>query len=224
MTDTIDDMYRAVKTWDNLIDTNLLFVTGKIKETFYQYGPLNDETTEDPEFLQDIVRLNEKKIFTTGSQPFELDEQRSYIDVHCDATMGEKIFKRLLNNDLVHICYATSTSYFDNMHVPRLNLTRKKKDNESTESYNRLNCNYIPMTSKDGKWYEPTNWWKDNYIDDDGQIQDWPLESIARDSFPIIADLMHDTTNMMIVAKSFTEELSAPKVLLDCVDAINNDE
>ena len=209
-----DDIYESVESWKDLIDTNILFVTGQITETFYHGAPLNHETTDDPDFLNDIIQLNEKQIFTDESQPFVPDDQRSYVSIYCDVIMGIKILNRLRDNNKIHICYKTADSYFDNMNANRFNLTRTENNNESMAFYNRHGI--TPMTSTDEKWIEPTNWWNSNVADD--KIRNSDLESFTKDSYPIIADLIHDSANIFIVSKSFTEELSAPKVLLDCIN------
>jgi hypothetical protein len=41
---TCNDLYKSVKTWSDLIDTNVAFMNGEIKTTFYQLGPLDPET------------------------------------------------------------------------------------------------------------------------------------------------------------------------------------
>ena len=59
-------VYDLVRTFKDLIDTNVAFLQGKIKETPYQLAPPDKETTP---LLGKLIRINLNGFFSTEGQP-----------------------------------------------------------------------------------------------------------------------------------------------------------
>ena len=60
------DTFRKISTFQELIDTNVQFLEGKIHHTPYHYGPVDDETLP---MIADLVKLNKLGCITITSQP-----------------------------------------------------------------------------------------------------------------------------------------------------------
>ena len=181
-----------------MIETNLLFLNGDIDETFYHGGPLNSETIENKDFLNDVIELNKQQIFTYDSQPCLFNKQRSYISFHCNIDLIEKLFDKLKNDKNIYFSCKTSETYYDNMECEKLNLSRNKRN---------------------GKWNKYTNWWKNNYIEDDCVFPSY-LESLIEDEYPVVCDLLENSTDCMIILKNFKNDISAPNILLNYINSI----
>lgn len=68
-------IYERVKTYQDLIETNIAFLNGEIKRTPYHDGSIEEETHK---ILDNLVKINKFGFFTTNSQP-SLCEYRKYI-------------------------------------------------------------------------------------------------------------------------------------------------
>ena len=187
------DIYSSVEDWNDLIETNLLFLSGEIEETFYHGGKLNSETTY---FLNDIIELNKKGLFTYTSQPYVYNKQRSYLSFHCERKLIKKLLNKLKENKKIYFSCRTDDEYIDNIKQDRLNLSRKKRR---------------------GKWIRYTNWWKSH-------CSETPeLESLAQDDYPNVHELLEDTASFEVIANNFKEDVSIPNIVLNYMNIIENE-
>lgn len=60
------DPWVSVSNFNELLNTNLLFIEGKIPRTPYHCGPLNDETTP---LIESLKKMHSYGMMTTGGQP-----------------------------------------------------------------------------------------------------------------------------------------------------------
>ena len=61
-----EKVYKNVRTYKDLIKTNVAFLQGKIYHTPYHLGPIDPETIP---LVQNLVRINEMGFFSTSGQP-----------------------------------------------------------------------------------------------------------------------------------------------------------
>lgn len=57
-------MYREIKSFEEFVDTDVLFLEGKISIVYDNYAPVYDTNTEAP-----IILHKRPKFFTTDGQP-----------------------------------------------------------------------------------------------------------------------------------------------------------
>jgi len=71
-----EDIYRHIKTYDELLDANIAFIRGEIDETPYHMGKIDDET--EP-LIDQLVIVNNYGFLTIGGQPalYELIELKT---------------------------------------------------------------------------------------------------------------------------------------------------
>ncbi len=209
-------VYANVKTWDDLCQTNLDFFDEKINETFYHFGKLNDESLYTPGFLEDLIKLNKKCIFTYNSQPGENTpycKQKSYLSFCCEYEIGIKLMLKLLaNNDLYFmILYYSNINpiYFDNFPEERYNLTN---------IYGHL---HLPGHTED-KWIKGTNWNRWSHIEN-LSIKEPYLYSCSRRCIgenSLVSTLLLNSIEIFIAHKEYNETFSAPKKLLELISDV----
>lgn len=202
-------MYNNVKTWKDLCDTNVLFIKGIYKNTFYHCAPLDNETTENTEFFNDILQLNENLIFTYNSQPTINEDgvmQKSYVSFYCEQDIGYKLLpKLLLNNDIYFYFSCISNDkpcYIDTFPTNKYNLTKFK--NNSTSNI----------------WNLYTNRFKDIYIKNNFILKP-EINILAQDcQNQNINKLFNESINCMIASKDYNRKFSAPNLLLSYIKTI----
>ena len=200
----MNDIYDPVENWTDLIGTNIAFLNGTLNETFYHCEPLDNETTDDQYFLNDIIKLNMIGVFTFNSQPYIQNKQKSYISCHINRSIGDALFDKLQSNENIYFCFLNNGDdyYYDNIPQEKLNLSRTQVIQNSSNI-----------------WHEYTNWKRCHYFDGENILQN-ELEGLTINNFPKIYNLIKNTIFVMIISKSFTNDISAPKILLNCVNEI----
>jgi hypothetical protein len=88
-----------IKTYNDLINNNLKFLNGEVKETEYHAGPVDEETLPHVKILYEI---NKHGLLTVCSQPGFLmkngTRQKPFIDFYCDKEWID-IFHKLEQNN-----------------------------------------------------------------------------------------------------------------------------
>jgi hypothetical protein len=205
-------MYAEVKTWDDLCKTNLDFIDEKINKTFYSDNKLDAETVNTSRFLNDIIELNKKGIFTYASQPGNLSltiKQKSYIKFACEYNVGMELVMKLLVDNDIYFMYQYYSDYepiyFDNFPQKKYNLT---------------SIYGIQDDDVDEKWIECSFWNKEDYIDNltikEPILCIHSKQSLSKDSnvYKMLSNAIHIT----IVHKEYDETFSAPKKLLKIIN------
>lgn len=71
---TIEDAYRAAKSFDDLCRINVQFLNGTYDHTAYHCGPVDDETIP---LLDDLCLVNSLGFYTYSGQPSDCDMEQS---------------------------------------------------------------------------------------------------------------------------------------------------
>jgi len=129
--------YKNIKSWDELIQSNIDFMKGKYYRTFYNVGPIDYETVKNKKYYNNILKLNELGIFTYFSQPalyYECEDdiinlKLDYIYFVCETHIGEKIISKLINNDDIYIMYNTIDKAFSNLPLDKIIASNELIDN-----------------------------------------------------------------------------------------------
>lgn len=66
MREDIVSMYQSVKTYEDLLETNVKYLKGEIDETPYCVGSIHEETAP---LVDNLVKLNKFGYYTMGGQP-----------------------------------------------------------------------------------------------------------------------------------------------------------
>jgi hypothetical protein len=138
----VEVVYDEVRTWKDLIHTNLMFLEGRMFNTFYYLAPLSHETILDKDFHNNLVELTKYNIFTHDSQPYvKTDElkQISYLDFCCQPKIGILLIKSLLQDDRVYFSVTNykKKKHIDNFKKNKLVLTWNKNCKQNMNSWKR---------------------------------------------------------------------------------------
>ena len=202
-------MYANVKTWNDLCQVNAEFLKGYHYDTFYHAGPIDYETIENPNFLYDLIKLNNIGIFTHCSQPgldMVSEKKKSFLDFCCEQELAYQLLPRLLdesNNGDIYISFHSAhpfrQMYIDTFPMERYNLTKYIKDNQ---------------------WYYYTFWNKSSMINNNNIVVPniCEMTSYATENNQILYELLLNSVNITIASKDFDEDFSAPGKLLDIID------
>jgi len=97
----MEHLYEKTKTFQDLIDLNLLFINGKIDQTIYHLGCLDNETLP---YIEELIKINQLGLLTVESQPGYLFHnkyrQRAYIKFFINK---DNIYlKRIIKNNKLY--------------------------------------------------------------------------------------------------------------------------
>lgn len=194
-------MYSKVKTWQDLINTNISFIKGEIPETFYHGGPLDEETTNNKDFYDAILEMNEKGLFTDESQPYiktNNSGQQSYVSFYVQISRAETLKNLLKEDDTIFfecVDYYNNTQY-DNFEQEKYNLSYYILN----ENYDEKKlCGYVKNNI-----HCRTNWWRNINMDKDYFIKNKKINF-----------LLDNSVHFMIVCKN---DNLAPLVILKYID------
>ncbi len=202
-------MYNNVNTWEDLCNTNILFIKGRFKKTFYHNGPLDNETFENFNFYNDILQLNEKQIFTHNSQPTINEDgvmQKSYLNFCCQQDIGYKLLPKLLLCDDIYFYFLSVSKnkpcYIDTFPTDKYNLTKFKR-----------------YSLNDNTWFLSTNRNKNLDIENNTIIEPEINQLAKCCNNENINNLFNNSISCMIVSKDYNRTFSAPKLLLQLLDS-----
>ena len=217
---TCNDLYKEVKNWSDMINTNIDFMNGKIDRTFYHGGPLDDETLDKRNkglFLNQCIELNKLQLFTYCSQPYryyedEEDEticdyhQKSYVYFLCEPHIGPKLYKELLKDERVFISYENYTlkTMTDNFDTDLYVVTRQRITPNRIIFYEKYK-----KIEVDG-YYHHSHWYRD-YLNTSNRME------CHVKKFPIMHEMLSNCCNIVVVCKN---DESAPEIVLDIMKKI----
>ena len=220
---TLDKIYCLVKNWKDLIKTNLDFMNAIVPCTFYYGGPLLYETTNNTQFFQNCIALNNKGFFTTGSQPYLAYEdkdddgddekyyQNSYVEFNSEQYIGPILYDSLQKDSRIFTAYVNYKYKIckDNFINDIYNLTRKfasPKEIKFDEDHNQMG-----KINEDG-YIHSSNWHRRfNTPIYDSYVKNWD----------IIYTMMCSSCNIFVVAnENEGKTLSAPEIVLEHINKL----
>lgn len=211
---TANKLYKSVKTWSDLINTNIDFMNGKINKTFYHNGPLNKETHNNSIF-EPCIELNKLQLLTHNSQPYIYDidkdencdvHQKSYIAFYSESHIGKQLYEALIKDERVFVSYENYDlqTFDDNFNCDKYNLTRKRITSE------RINLYKTHRPKEVDGYYHITNWWRDN-------LSEYNIYLPYVRKYPIIEYMLSNCCNFMVVCKG---DESAPVIVLEIMKSL----
>ena len=194
MVDCIE-YYKLVNTWNDLIQTNILFMNDDMIDTFYHCAPLDDETLEQ-DFFKACLAVNKKGILTINSQPYEDTHKchkNSYIEFYTELDIGYKLYNYLSNDPRIFISYINYANNIsqDNFEEDKFNLTHY---------IDRENNRYINYS----------NWNRNNQTST-------IINNIIIKSFPIIYNILSNSCKFFVVCKNAE---CAPQIILESIEML----
>ncbi len=127
----MSEIYKNVKTFEDLLKTNIDFLEGKNKITFNHFGPINDDHKEN---IQLLIELTKKGFLTCGGQsPLDQEniKQRSYVEGYIKDELYEKLKSFLIDKNV----YFVVSDYYGN-----LLYSNFKEDSINLTMYNNVKC------------------------------------------------------------------------------------
>jgi hypothetical protein len=239
-----EEIYDEVSDWNDVLLISDAFLKGTMINSLYYCVNIN-KIIDEQAFIDDLLKINNLGIYPQSFLNFKYNTQISYLQIYCyDSNISKQIFKYLLSDERIFTFIQSPLYYFDNFENDRFGLKRIRFDPNNLEHQNENRL------SKDGVWVEPSNWWRDVYSDheeqnileqfidfeDDADDNEDDDEDNNLDEGCNITDfqpgqryikyenayaIFSKTTLIGIYCKSFEEELSAPKILLDIIEKYN---
>lgn len=115
------DVYKEVKNYSDLLETNLMFFKGEINETFYYLAPCGKGEDQNDHAIvstNNLIELTEKyRIFTVNGQSSYSDyctKQRSYLCFYMEENVFEKIYNKLRNDPRIWVIFYGALENKDN--------------------------------------------------------------------------------------------------------------
>ncbi len=235
-----DEIYDEILDWNDILLANEAFLKGNMLNSPGYVAEI-EQIIDEQAFIDDLLKINNLGLYPQSFLNFKYNSQISYLDIYCyDSNVAKQIFKYLLLDERIYTFIKSSLYYYDNFENDRFGLKRIRFDpnNLNHQNENRL--------SKDGLWVEPSNWWRKNYSDykeqsilshfiefeesdeegDDNEADEGCNITDLNNTDTYITfenayEIFSKTTQIGIYCKSFEEELSAPKILLDIIEKNN---
>jgi len=151
-------LYQSVKTYRDLLNTNLLFLQGKVDATYYHNTPILQETVP---LLTSLIKINDYGFFSTQGQPGTcttgksainnkqfIEEQRGYIEGYVPSQIAPALKSYLQKRKDI---YFTMT-------LPDTTFTHNIPENKLFRHGGKLKFNVT----------------RDNWLNKDGQISKRP--------------------------------------------------
>lgn len=204
---TIPD-YKNIKTWDELIQTNVDFIKGKYYRTFYHGAPLDDETINNRQYYNSILKINELGLFTVCSQPAtivyhecdnkdcSIHETLCSVYFFCEKHIGDKIISKLINNDDIYMMYETNDTKFSNLPEESVIITNRIREDDNCD-----NCN--------------NNWKIQGEISNKHLDNHTFTHSFAYRGYPNFINMIDKGYYFLIFGKDIKKPISVPQLLID---------
>jgi len=204
----IVDIYKNVSDFNDLIQTNILFLQNKIPFTFYYPNFVEDETVP---MLAKLIKLNQYGFHSVNSQPSYsvqndplcIQEQKGYIyGIVEDSNKTQKLLKYLSQQKNIYyvIAYYKVNAYGSTIpikHKDYYNVTRIKKRENESENFTNM------------KWIKTAN------------LQNHYNDNILNDSLtiPNVKTVVEKCIYIQILAKKYNDfNLSIVDLLLKFYD------
>jgi hypothetical protein len=228
MTNCIE-YYKSVNNWDDLIQSNLLFMNGfteLMDETFYFGSKLHDETIDNDGFFDELINLNKNSLLTVNSQPFVDDVrididyhlyQHSYVEFYVELSYNsDKLYNELIKDNRIYVGYINydKGKLRDNLPTDSFNLTKQKASLEMKNFYDKYGVEngFVIKPRTDG-YYHHTNWIR-KY-----QTLDCVFNNSSKlSSAPMVKNILNKSCKFFVVCAGND---SAPNIVLEIIK--NND-
>lgn len=209
-------MYTETNDWNNLCITNIHFLLGAYKNTFYYADCIDEETTMIPHFHESLVELNKFGLYTTNSQP-NIDEpaikQISFLEFNCEQELAYKLLPKLMEQPDIYFSFHSKSenkpAWIDTFPTKRFCLTKESYFNEQ---------NPTQIETR-----EYTNWNKKLMIGADSSIRDSEIYCLAEQTFGKenpISKMLLESVNIIVSGKDFDSPIQIPILLLQIVNNI----
>ncbi len=173
-TPDIQSIYDAVKTYDDLLQTNISFLQHQLPMTFYHAGPVYDV-----DFSNLITLTTKYRWFTTNGQSnecSEFSEQKPYLSSLVEKSQLDKLLP-FLKGPLAEKGFLFNITYYKNgnliqkevdiIHSHQLGKMGNDDDENVTNisNYPENKMNITRDKVSGGEWDNVTNDWKGNNIE-----------------------------------------------------------
>ena len=235
-----EEIYEDILDWNDILLTSEAFFRGNMFN-IPGYVAEIEKIIDEQSFIDDLIKINNLGLYPCHYQNFKYQSEISYLEIYLsDSNLAKQIFKYLLIDDTIFTYIQSPTYYYDNFEDDRFGIERVRFDPNDPEHQNET------RVSKDGKWFEPGNWWRHIYsdhkhqpilsyfieFDEDSEDEDQDekdegcgIEELNTNQTHIeylnAYKIFSNTTSIGIYCKSFEEDLSAPKILLDIIEKYN---
>jgi len=204
---TIEQEYSLVKTFDELIKTNIKFLNGTYDHTCYHCVPVDEETMP---MLDDLKVVNKLGFFTTDSQPetgferfteingcgyYTLYEQRSYLE---GFVSNYKNLKKYLQSipDIYYLIEYPDDTYNTNIPFEKDRFQMKRS------------MNYFTINSEK----KIISDWENGY----SCIPNHEMKSYTYDVFDDnVKKVLDECVFLIVVTKDFDSKVNLRKLMID---------
>jgi hypothetical protein len=202
--------YKDVKTFKDLIDVNLKFLNGEIKNTYYHVRSVDEETIP---LLDNLKFINLNGFYSISGQPGQIkhniysdyingyydNEQKSYIRGFVDNNDPKTslLIKELKKNDNIYY----KISYYENKKI-KTNIPNIEYIDNVTRERN---------VGKEWDYNFGTNIWMGFPIDD----------YLNENYFPNIFNILKDSIQIIIWCKEYGPQCSVEEILISFINRYN---
>jgi len=224
----LDRVYKKVKTYEDLLQTNIEFLKGKLPGTWYydaRWGEgLDQKTHAVGDTTKTLLALHKKGIFTTGGQsaacgkvePTEDTryysesaggvveyEQRSNIDGSLPVELAQKLLPILKKDKRIYVevWYPKEEGNFTNVPYKLVAKGWPKQFNVTREK------------TEDGKWQEATNQYADTTHKEH-------VDNFGPRKYPNIKKILREQAEINVVLRKYCKGPEADKILLDAINKL----
>ncbi len=190
-------MYSQVKTFSDLLETNLQFFRKEVEETYYycaKWGEGEDQNDHALVATDNLIRLTrDYRVFTTNGQSSYSDwctDQRSYLFCYLESETFNSVKQSLLQDPRIWAVFITREQGC---------LFPKYTEISSLPSSTKR----IVLTLDDKQPYSV--WRRDNSI----------REEYESTEFPKVNEILHQTVFCVIIRKEWNKRPNADEVLLE---------
>lgn len=225
----LDKVYKSVKTYDELLETNIKFLKGELPGTWYYDSPWGEGGDQKTHALENVTKillnLHKKGVFTQGGQSsacgtYNLEKesegmraylinegvvaykQRSCISGFVSVEIAQKLLPILKKDKRIYfqIQYPNSEGDFSN--IPY------KFDYEGFPQ--KFDVTLEKM--KDGSWREITNMYEETYKE--------KIVNYSPKKYSNIRKILKEQAIFDVILRKYCEGPEADKILLDTLNDI----
>ncbi len=222
----LDRVYKKVKTYEDLLETNIEFLKGKMPATWYydaRWGEGQDQKTHAvSDTTKTLLALHKKGIFTMGGQSSacgKIEEgeetrlytggkvieykQRSCISGFLPVELAQKLLPELKKDKriYVHFSFPNEEGSFSNIPFEFDAKGWPKRFNVTLEK------------TEDGKWQKATNMGDDNAH----KIQ---VDRYSERKYPNIKKILKEQAILDVILRKYCKGPEADKILLDAINKL----
>ena len=201
--------YTKVKDFSELLQTNIDFFKGKLKEPYYHWYPW--KSTEDQDnhceiLTKNLINLHQiYRIFTTDFQTSFSDkniDQRSYLVCYMEKKTFNSIYKNLLDDTRIY------TIFIVKQYQSSINYSNYSNYSEITSLSPKQKRVVLTLDRK-----EPYSVWTRG-IEARKEYETTTLDNIN--------NILKDTVYCMIICKEWNKNPTAESILIENIENIEN--